>query len=578
MATNIKFKRTSTTTLPTGLTFAEPAFVLGSAGTTTANQLYVGDNSGGRVWVGAKIENTVTSWTGTEANTLLATQQAIDARITSRITSSGGFTFAATSGTPQTLTPGDTITIAAGSGISTTAGATDTVTVANTGVLSFNSSTGAVTGVGSFNGLTGTVTGVSSNIAGSGISVSGATGNVTITNTGVTGIQAGTAISVSANTGNVTVTNTGVQSLSINALSGIQALTVSGTTGAITYTISNTGVTGIQAGTGISVSSATGYPTITNTGVQSIAGTSNQITASGSTGAVTLSLPSAVTMPGSLTVTGDLTVNGTTTTVNSTVVQVQDPIIAIGGYTGGTPPTVGDVKDRGIAFQWYSGAGLTGFFGHDTSANAFTYIASGATLASEVVSGTPGKAIFGTVDIYSATGNATLSYSGSAATFTLPNHASGTLLAPSTLGTSNYILKSNGVASQPSWQDPTAAGFTAFTATNVSGGAQGSLHYQTAANTTGMLSLGTANYLLTAGSTAPQWTNPNAAGFTSYVSTNVVTTEQSTGTYYLTFTTGAANAAALSVDATATTALSYNVATGTLACAVIDALVDGGAY
>lgn len=39
-------------------------------------------------------------------------------------------TLAGTSGTPQTLSSGDTITVAAGSGISTTAGATDTVTVA----------------------------------------------------------------------------------------------------------------------------------------------------------------------------------------------------------------------------------------------------------------------------------------------------------------------------------------------------------------------------------------------------------------------------------------------------------------
>ena len=573
MAANIKFKRTTTSTLPTGLTFAEPAFVLGSAGTTIANQLYVGDNSGGRVWVGAKIENTVTSWTGTEANTLLATQQAIDARITSRISTSGGFTFAATSGTPQTLTPGDTITLAAGSGISTTAGATDTITIANTGV---------------------------------------------------TGIQAGTAISLSSNTGNVTVTNSGVQSLSIGAGSGIQAATVSGTTGAISYTITNTGVTGIQAGTGILVNSstgnitvtnsgvlsfngstgavtgvssaiagtgirvsgATGAVTFTNTGVQSIAGTANQITASGSTGAVTLSLPSAVTMPGSLTVTGNLTVNGTTTTVNSTTITVQDPIISIGGLTGGLPPAAGDTKDRGIVALYRNTsdtAGLTGFFGIDQSTGYFTFVPD-ATVASEVVSGTVGTANFNTVRSTSgtvlnmigpATSNATLSVAGGASTSTsyvavtagylfvgdasasagtikladttgnyggsiiqsgltgdrtwsLPAHGNGTFVAPSDLGTSGFILRANGTTSQPTWINPTASGFTAFAATNA---------------------------------------------------TNIVTTEQSTGTYYLTFASGAnATGTGLSVDATATTPLSYNVATGTLACAVVDALIDGGAY
>jgi hypothetical protein len=624
MAANIKFKRTSTTTLPTGLTFAEPAFVLGSAGTTTANQLYIGDNSGGRVWIGAKIENTVSNWTGTEANSLLATQQAIDARITSRISTSGGFTFAATSGTPQTLTPGDTITIAAGSGISTTAGATDTITVANTGVLSFNGSAGAVTGVGSFNGLTGSVTGVSSNVAGSGINVSGATGNVTITNIGV--------------------------------------LSFNGSTGSVT------GVSSAVAGTGISVSAATGAVTFTNTGVQSVTGTANQITASGSTGAVTLSLPSAVTMPGSLTVTGDLTVNGTTTTVNSTTVTVQDPIISIGGLTGNLPPASGDLKDRGIVALYRNTtntAGLTGFFGIDQSTGYFVYVPN-ATVASEIVSGTPGTAQFnaiysasnsaltlmggtGTVNIgdVSTTGivrfyDATNSLYGEMKTgglatvnrtYTLPD-ASGTVVVygasgntnqitsvgtiasgtwngsliglayggtnknltavnggvvwtdtdsmeVTAAGTSGNILKSNGAAA-PTWIDPTASGFTAFVATNVAGGAQGSLHYQTALNTTGMLSLGTANFVLTAGATAPQWSNPASSGFTAYAATyatNVVTTEQSTGTYYLAFASGAnATGTGLSVDATATTPLSYNVATGTLTCVAVDALIDGGAY
>jgi hypothetical protein len=50
-------------------------------------------------------------------------------------------------------------------------------------------------------------TGVTSNVAGTGITVSGATGAVTITNSGVTSIVAGTNISISGATGAVTVTN-----------------------------------------------------------------------------------------------------------------------------------------------------------------------------------------------------------------------------------------------------------------------------------------------------------------------------------------------------------------------------------
>lgn len=65
------------------------------------------------------------------------------------------------------------------------------------------------TGLGgtSYNGssaVTITNTGVTSNVAGTGISVSGATGAVTITNTGVTSAVAGTGVGVSAATGAVT--------------------------------------------------------------------------------------------------------------------------------------------------------------------------------------------------------------------------------------------------------------------------------------------------------------------------------------------------------------------------------------
>jgi hypothetical protein len=69
---------------------------------------------------------------------------------------------------------------------------------------------------------------------------------------------------------------------------------ISTTTGSGTLTINNTGVTSAVAGTGISVSGATGAVTITNSGVTSITGTANQITASASTGGVTLSTPQSI--------------------------------------------------------------------------------------------------------------------------------------------------------------------------------------------------------------------------------------------------------------------------------------------
>lgn len=60
----------------------------------------------------------------------------------------------------------------------------------------------------------------------------------------------------------------------------------------------------ITAGTAISVNNGAGTITINNTGVTSIAGTANQINASSSTGAVTLSLSNTLVVPGTINIPG----------------------------------------------------------------------------------------------------------------------------------------------------------------------------------------------------------------------------------------------------------------------------------
>jgi hypothetical protein len=120
-----------------------------------------------------------------------------------------------------------------------------------------------------------------------------------------------------------------------------------------------------------------------------------------------------VTMSQSLSITGDLTVNGTTTTVNSTVVTIEDPIIILGQDSSSTNPYGSDTddnKDRGVAFAWnINGNGPSlGFFGHDDSIQGFTYISSG-TVTGEVFSGSPGWAVFHAVSgnlVGDVTGNA----------------------------------------------------------------------------------------------------------------------------------------------------------------------------
>jgi len=89
----------------------------------------------------------------------------------------------------------------------------------------------------------------------------------------------------------------------------------------------------VSAGTGISVSHTAGEgstATITNSGVTSITGTTNRITADASTGDITLTLPDDVsivqdlTVGRNLTVTGDLTVSGATVTIDAATLNVED--------------------------------------------------------------------------------------------------------------------------------------------------------------------------------------------------------------------------------------------------------------
>ena len=98
---------------------------------------------------------------------------------------------------------------------------------------------------------------------------------------------------------------------------------------------------------------------------------------------------------GVIIVNGPLQVDGTTTTVNSTTMTVDDPLITLGGDTA---PGSDDNKDRGIAFRWHNGsAAKIGFLGYDDSESKLTFIPD-ASLSSEVVSGDAGNVIFGNIE------------------------------------------------------------------------------------------------------------------------------------------------------------------------------------
>ena len=105
---------------------------------------------------------------------------------------------------------------------------------------------------------------------------------------------------------------------------------------------------------------------------------------------------------GKVQIMGDLQVDGTTTTINSTITTLDDPIITLGGDTA---PGSDDNKDRGVEFRYYDASAKVGFFGYDDSAadlgghtGAFTFLYD-ATNSSEVFSGTDAGIIAGNLKL-----------------------------------------------------------------------------------------------------------------------------------------------------------------------------------
>lgn len=123
-------------------------------------------------------------------------------------------------------------------------------------------------------------------------------------------------------------------------------------------------------------------------------------------------------------------------------------------------------------------------------------------------------------------------------------YASGsTTLSKLGIGTSTYIMTSSGSA--PQWSAP--SGITIGTATNLAGGTAGALAYQTGAGATTFLTLGTTNYVLTAGASAPQYVAQSTlsvgSATTATNATNVaVTANTSNSDLYIPLVTGSTSA------------------------------------
>ena len=145
-------------------------------------------------------------------------------------------------------------------------------------------------------------------------------------------------------------------------------------TGDVTGTATQTAKGNVSISTTIAANSVALGTDTTGNYVATVAGTSNEITVSGSgseSAGVTISLPDDVTIgndlavTNDLTVTGNLTVNGATTTASSTNTVIEDRLIELGNGTTGTPD-----NDMGLVLE--RGSSDNVFIGWDESADRVT--------------------------------------------------------------------------------------------------------------------------------------------------------------------------------------------------------------
>jgi hypothetical protein len=229
------------------------------------------------------------------------------------------------------------LNIAQGNGITiTTDAVSDTVTIANTGVLDVASGSGISVSGGSTKTITNT--GVTAVLAGLGVSVDNSTGPVIVTNDGIVGLEAGTGITIgarSSETGRVVITNsapaTGILVFRDILVAGQDTLAAQSVADQLAFV----------AGDGILLTTAPaggGFPSrisVSNSGVRQILTSGPGISVSGSTGTVTLSFDNRVDIVGSVFSDNSvMLVDGTNGIIPAEVIQGTFTGTVVGNVTG----------------------------------------------------------------------------------------------------------------------------------------------------------------------------------------------------------------------------------------------------
>lgn len=224
------------------------------------------------------------------------------------------------------------------------------------------------------------------------ISASNGTDAINISTTGIMTFAKGFNVTTGASSflGNVAIKNVGGTTLQLNtATTDVDA---SGILGRIDFSAPNesSGTNAIALSASIVAKAAAVFTASVNK--------TDIIFYTGNSGAATEAMK--IGWDNKVHIQGDLQVDGTTTTIDSTVVTIEDPIFTLGGANNAISD---DGKDRGIEFKWHTGISneyRTGFFGMDDSDTKFKFIPN-ATNSSEVFSGSVGSAEF--LDVEAAT-------------------------------------------------------------------------------------------------------------------------------------------------------------------------------
>lgn len=301
-------------------------------------------------------------------------------------------------------------------------------------------------------------------------------------------------------------------------LNGSQANTAWVSTSADTGTIGVTQITWVQFSGVSTYYAGTGLTLASNTFSITPVGTASTY---GSASAVPVFTTNASGQVTSVTNTTIAIANTQVSGLGTMSTQNANAVVITGGSIDGTTvglTTATTVKGTTVtATTQFTGAG-TGLTGTATSLNIGGNAATATSAGSVTNSITFNSGGAGGVSPITYNGSVaqTISYNTIGAPSTTGSGASGTwgIAISGNAATVTNGVYTNGSYSNPAWitsilgsivSGAVASATLATTATNVTGGAAGSIVYQTGAGATTTLALGTTNYVLTAGATSPQY-------------------------------------------------------------------------